>query len=391
MPFENNRSKTDERPTTEQNSASNPTPISKLRFVPQDLQSEINTPEIVFQKSKLIPNQISCSSSCSHLANLNYPSNLPTALNKPSTYSRHAWCVEPFANPNPRCVDEPSPFDSKFRDFVSDACQAESTHKAHSAASCKSSILPLNSTTQKSKSLLSSENIQVHSVSTRTSSSNNSSSLNTAVQPVYYQSSNELRGPNVATQPLSYLKSTLFEKHNNGDHFRRESELDKSTVVLDNAKRLLSCSPLQKKHGSSSTSQEVFVSSFPLAKPLPEYVPHRSDRRCPTRERGYLPSESSKSDVSAESFLPLPTKLINQQCLLSCSDSSKSQPGTSCSPGDPVSPFETKEVRCVYLFEFCIVLFKIINNSVATCLIYIAVHEQLYTRPNRDSQLVSSC
>lgn len=234
--------------------------------------------------------------------------------------TRQAWSGEPSSFANSK--KESSRFDSKFRDFVSDACQAESTHKAHSTSYGKWLNLPPNPTAQKSKSLQSSENIQVHSVSAAScsvlTSSSNNSSFNTAVHvPGYHRPSNE-----TSKSKVTYVPNTSKPHVNGFDHSRVQLELNKSNSVLSNAKRLLSSSPLHTAHNSLAALQG---SSYPAVKTLPEYVPKCPDQRRFPPELGYVPSESSKSDFSAESFLPLPTKLLNHQCLLSLNESPRTQ------------------------------------------------------------------
>ena len=269
-----------------------PTPIKDVRYIPHDLRSEINTPEIVAHSSHLRFDDSRNKDS------KRFINGRPSV---PANSSHHAVCSEPCRTRNSL---EPSKFESKFRDFVSDACQAESTHKAHSSAYGSWPNLLPSSLNHRAKSLLSSENIQVRSVDTRSSSGK---SVDTAVYvPEVVHSSGIL--PIALSEASDTVKITSLP-----DEFRTPEPNTKGSLILTKARRLLSASPLQ-----TSTSSGCHLSSAHAEVPyLSEYKPRYQSYRRTGTEKGYVCSESSKSDFSIESFLPLPRSLYNQHHLLS--------------------------------------------------------------------------
>ena len=278
-----------------------PIPLSDVRYVAHNLQNHISTPEIVPHKPR--------SSWEERHQKLRFSE--PRCSREEERRTNHSPCQVWSNEPVPEDIrpSETSKFDSKFRDYVSDACQAESTHKVHTSHRNWPS-LP-TSYTQKTKSLLSSEYIQVHSVGTPSTmaSISKSSSLDTAVYlPEPYNHHNGTNGART-----SYLSDSLrlsaAQNERNIDS-KLESSINRGNFVLNNAKRLLSSSPLH-----SYTKPVSTLSSHLSSRPLPEYKPKYVDHKRLALEHGYVRSESSKSDMSVESFLPLPPKLHNHQCL----------------------------------------------------------------------------
>ena len=289
---------------------SSPTPLSNVRYVPHNLKNHISTPEIIPKRSS--------SSWEERNPKLRFSIQHCVGDEKATSYAaRSTWPEDPCAGDTGSIGT--SKFDNKFRDYVSDACQAESAHKVHTSHRNWPN-LPSSSFAQKSKSLLSSENIQVHSVGTQSAktSSSKSSSLDTAVYVAdHFKHPAEINSvrSDLMNQDAFRLSSANNERTLDS---KVEPNLSRGNSVVNNAKRLLSSSPLHnyKKPASKSLLHDARYTSHLDSRLLPEYRSGCLDHKRLGLEAGYVRSESSKSDMSIESFLPLPPKLKNHQCLL---------------------------------------------------------------------------
>ena len=287
-----------------------PVPVDDVYYVYHDLQNHINTPEIVPQTSNLLREDQQ-----SKLPMSSAVENREPKSEKPVT-SEFACSGEPYFGENRS--KNPSKFDSKFRDYVSDACQAESAHRAYTTGSYRGwPNLSSSTYAQKSKSLQSSENIQVRSAGTpfsSTAASSKTSSLDTAVYiSKHYRHPAEPNHANSVADGPARVSSVPLRSRSLSS--KLEADLHKGTSILNNAKRLLSTSPLHNVTKPILTG--AYRHQHSDIKALPEYKPRYFEHKSYPRASGYVHSESSKSDMSVESFLPLPLKLQNHQCLLS--------------------------------------------------------------------------
>ncbi|XP_076817413.1 uncharacterized protein LOC143462960 isoform X2 [Clavelina lepadiformis] len=243
-----------------------PLPCDQVRYVSHNLQQEISTPEVVRYNRKIPPLLHDMDQLRPHIPASKH-------LQTSTKLSQHNYVYE-LASPHAGVQHRSSKFDHKFRDFVTDACQAESNSRVHASSV---SHLIHERLDFGSKPSVSTDYIRVHSLSTLPESiatsagKSNTGSNDTALYPnplcdysVKPSAHFYTKPPNtdvrVCTPPtdpsLDYLLSQKLAEA------KLQSDLSKSNSVLTNAKRLLLTSPLRQQYKSTYEPSSYYPGKY---------------------------------------------------------------------------------------------------------------------------------
>jgi len=305
-------------PHDQQRHFSEPAPCNEVRYISQNIDEQIGQSQVV-DNGHTLPNLFLGVDQLQPHVSMSRPARYNTML-RATNHQSDLLPSDALGRRDGSSATRTRPtFDDKFQSYVNDACQAESASKLGFLHSHKA---------RSGGTLSSSDHIRVHSLSTPSDTAahtadQSSSSTETAVYlPPRTRPPRSLKSaPSTDETSARYFDATRSVADRLREEYRR------SDLVLCNAKRLLSTSPLKRRDRDIRSSKYLDLPSASKSKSrsLPSQY-HRTSQSADVARQRYaasdplyvpLPSPRSEDVMSQESFVQLPPKLNSRASYVS--------------------------------------------------------------------------